>query len=255
MKAPEKKPMQMERKLFIADELFKIIQTETSKPKDPMRFFREKPITRVVEDGIVLAIDWRSRIIDRKTEPKCFQLIVSRIHCCTLWEEENIIYGSNDDSVEIVSQGIVTDVLALLLLRLKDLPLLAEKGVLKQVITLESILSRDWMDALFRRGWVYQFDSRNGCMDLKIESVRAMTNYPEYRDLIRTAPAELTRKDALDYHMADIVRVFRSTIGGRTADPAEIAKFLAKVAKVEMETALAAVASYDEPQPAEDFDY
>jgi hypothetical protein len=253
MKAPEKKHMQMERKLFIADELLKTIQTEAFKPKDPMRFFREKPFTRVVEDGIVVAIDWKSRIIDRKTEPKCFQLIVSRIHCCTLWEEENIINGVEDDS--IVPQGIVTDVLSLLLLRLKDLPILAEKGVLKQVITLESILSRDWMDALFRRGWVYQFDSRNECMDLKIESVRAMTNYPEYRDLIRTAPAQLTRNDALDYHMADIVRVFRSTIGGRTADPAEIAKFLAKVAKVEMETALAAVASYDEPQPAEDFDY
>jgi len=81
-------------------------------------------------------------------------------------------------------------------------------------------------------------DTRNGCMDLHLESVRAMPKYPVYRDLIPSAPPPITATEALESNMH---RIISSLQWEERVDPMEIAKRVSDIVKVPVETALVAV--------------
>lgn len=238
--------MDMSRKLRMADAFFEQIVSCTKscsglvRPNCDFRFEDS-------ESNIVLWIKWRGSFVSRLNlgEIKHFQLVIVQIFCCTLAEEKKFVLMEEEiqPGEKIVPKSIVTDVLSLVLLRLNDWPLLRENGFERFFITMESVLKQKYIQSLFRRGWKFQFNHTNDCMDLFLQSVCAMTKYEEFRALIPSAPQAISEEESMEAHMNDIFRIFRRTSIFRSAGNEDIARYLTMVTKVSHETALSFVAS------------
>jgi hypothetical protein len=237
----------MDLKIQLASDFFSAIESLLLEGKHRFDNVRPKTELRIVRDNTVLYIMWRGKFITRPS--KQFQVVLVQMYCCTL-EEERVLHDPSqwaDGQIRnnIQPQGIVTDVMSLVLMQLHQMDYLNVHGYTTKFITQECVNNDEYSGSLLRRGWVHQFDKRNDCLDLKLDFVRAMETYPEYQALIPLSPPPLSKEDATAFYMAEITHSLRKTIFGRDSEAEAIARFVADVTGVSMENALAAVASYD----------